>query len=215
MFLFIYMYMYVYTWVWTYICIYYLHSVHKPGPVYCLCLHHTHDIFVLDSLTNVLFWCRNKTGVVQSVQESEEGDSEQEEMHQTCLGWSQHDLVAQSYACLCKTRIITQTSLTKNLRRTDSLTVTEVDLCVWAGWRSRFAVWGGASCSLVANLDQNPTIRPIVGAWLPALLKQGTMMMVHLYGPDIEERWMLGSVAGTSLSFQICDLGSGTGTGDS
>ena len=214
MFLFIYMYMYAHEYEHIFVSITYILFTSQGRFTVYVCIIHMISLCLTHWLM-FLFWRRNKTGVVQSVQESEEGDSEQEEMHQTCLGWSQHDLVAQSYACLCKTRIITQTSLTKNLRRTDSLTVTEVDLCVWAGWRSRFAVWGGASCSLVANLDQNPSIRPIVGAWLPALLKQGTMMMVHLYGPDIEERWMLGSVAGTSLSFQICDLGSGTGTGDS
>lgn len=47
---------------------------------------------------------------------------------------------------------------------------------------------------MVANLDQNPGQRPVVAAWLPALLRQGTMYLLNLFGSDKEERWLTPSV---------------------
>ena len=50
------------------------------------------------------------------------------------------------------------------------------------------------SFCLVCNLDQKPQKRPVMGSWLPALLKQGTMYLIY---PDRaqndlrEERWLL------------------------
>lgn len=47
---------------------------------------------------------------------------------------------------------------------------------------------------MVCNLQQNPTSRPIISTWLPALLKQGTMYLVKLTGNSgKEERWLLDS----------------------
>lgn len=52
--------------------------------------------------------------------------------------------------------------------------------------------WGGSSCSMVANLQQNPSTRPVCATWLPALLKNGTMFLMHLnQGGVQEERWLL------------------------
>ena len=48
--------------------------------------------------------------------------------------------------------------------------------------------------AMVCNLEQNPTVRPIVGVWLPALLRSGLMWCIYsreaLTGGK-EERWML------------------------
>lgn len=54
---------------------------------------------------------------------------------------------------------------------------------------------GGFTSSMVANLHQNPLKRPIIAQWLPALLRQGCMFLIH-QNPSIhspEERWMLDS----------------------
>ena len=45
---------------------------------------------------------------------------------------------------------------------------------------------------MVANLDQNPLKRAMISAWLPALLRQGTMFLIRVHGAhDVEERWLL------------------------
>ena len=56
---------------------------------------------------------------------------------------------------------------------------------------------------MVANLDQNPARRPILGSWLPALLRQGTMFRMNIgvglglgSSGAAEERWLLDSVTG-------------------
>ena len=54
---------------------------------------------------------------------------------------------------------------------------------------------------MVCNLDQNPLKRPILGAWLPALLKAGTMWLLRApvsgatTDVDPSERWLLDIVA--------------------
>ena len=52
---------------------------------------------------------------------------------------------------------------------------------------------------MVANLLQNTNKRPIVAAWLPALLRQGVMWLLypgtHRDESDPEERWLLDSEA--------------------
>ena len=53
---------------------------------------------------------------------------------------------------------------------------------------------GGELASMICNLQQNPSKRPIVASWLPALLRQGCMYIIHLHGDQstmCEERWML------------------------
>jgi len=50
---------------------------------------------------------------------------------------------------------------------------------------------GGRITAMCCNLQQNPLRRPIVASWLPALLRQGTMFMLHLNGHPGEERWLL------------------------
>ena len=44
---------------------------------------------------------------------------------------------------------------------------------------------------MICNLQQNPLRRPIIANWLPALLRQGCMFIIHLNGDLGEERWLL------------------------
>lgn len=56
--------------------------------------------------------------------------------------------------------------------------------------------------TFVANLQQNPTRRPVIANWLPALLRQGTMFLMGFNcSTNIEERWLMDSV--TRLTYEI------------
>lgn len=52
---------------------------------------------------------------------------------------------------------------------------------------------GGYTAFMVANLNQNPTKRPAVARWLPALLRQGVMFLIGINGGSHRERWLLPS----------------------